>query len=690
MLNFNKKSLIFFIFSLLALYSQVTYSYEVDIKADSLTYQQDSGIINASGNVKLDWLGKILQADNIEMRIQDKQLEAEGHVVISEEANTIYSDKISYDIDNESGTMEDTLACSSSIYLRAEKMIKESSTTYRIENVVISNCDLDSPHSYAYAKEGIFVVDKKITIYKATYYVGGVPIFYFPKYTRNLGGSDSKFSYEIEPGYSNQGGPSAKVKLKYKFNKHFDTSLLYDYLGKIGNGVGLEANYYERDKIKATIFGYGAKYDIEDSQRWMVKPSYWQQINDYWKIQAHGEFVSDSYFNNKYQLADWDRVLNKRKSYASVTRQTAKSNLRLVSELYQIYNPLTDEIQAGSYLKLPEVHYTLYPIKTFGLYSNLTANVENRYNYEYTYNDKTYDYHYVTANVDYNLTNDYKINKNLTIKPTVGIREDYYSNRNPEDDAYKFVTRYYSSLNTRYRLTYWMDWNLAYNIKLRTSENSLALDNKKIEIKTTDDRTITYTDNGIETNNVMFNNYMYFSSNIIVRNITGYDFRKLNNKELGYVDWYPFITEITYTPTSKFTLYLKQQQGLDPFEFNSVQLDTTIGQLEHFYINFGTYYYSTSSDIISFVAGIGFWLNAKWRFDYVIRNKYSIEDHGFYGHDQEFRLYRDLHCFNLGASFRLREDYYELYFKFEMKANVPTYKKKDGTKEIDQEFYPWR
>ena len=93
----------------------MAFSYEVDIKADSLTYQQDNGIITASGNVKLDWLGKILQADNIEMRIQDKQLDAEGHVIISEESNTIYSDKISYNIEQESGTMQDTLACSSSI-----------------------------------------------------------------------------------------------------------------------------------------------------------------------------------------------------------------------------------------------------------------------------------------------------------------------------------------------------------------------------------------------------------------------------------------------------------------------------------------------------------------------------------------------------------------------------------------------
>lgn len=680
------------IFLVFVLTSKSFSAYEVNIKADSLTYQQDDEIITASGNVELEWTGKIIKADNIEMQIKNNHLKAEGNVEISEEKSLLLSDKIQYDMDKEHGELEDTFGTSSSIFFRAEKMIKVSSDTYQIENVTLSNCDLDNPHHYAFAKKGEFVVDKRITIKNATYYVGKVPIFYFPKYTRNLASSDSKFSYEIEPGYTNDGGLSAKAKLKYKFSEYFNSALLLDYLGTKGEGVGLEANYYEKDKLRATIFAYGTQDRQQNSQRWMIKPSYWQRINDLWTIQSHAEFVSDSYFNNRYSMDDWDRVLNQRRSYISITRQSTKSNLRVVSELYQLYNPITDKIQNGSYLILPQVYYSLYPTKTLGAISNFTFSFENKTNYDYTYYDTetsstTCDYRRISANADYSITKDYRITKKMTLKPTLGVNEVFYDSINPEDDKKNFTTRYYGSLNARYRLTWWMDWNLSYEGKLRSDINTLAVDSS-------------YIDKGIEKNAVLFNNYIYTNSNLIIRNTTGYDLRdrqylrEMNDiGVISWQDWYPFATELTYVPSSKMTLYLKQTQNLHPFKFDSLQFDSMFGQLERFYFKFSAFYYQTRPDEVDLVSGIGFWLNSKWRFDYTIRitcDYTNNTDLNWKKKDHEFKLYRDLHCFNLGGCFRVREDYYDLYFKFEMKSNVPTLTKKDGTKEIDEEFYPWR
>ncbi len=678
MFIFKKKAIIrsaISIFFVIIFASASFCAYEVNIKADSLTYQQNNEIITASGNVELEWTGKIIKADNIEMRIKDKNLTAEGNVSLSEEKSTIFSEKIEYDIEKEYGDIHNSLGASSSIFFRAEKMTKVSSDTYKIENVTLSNCDLDCPHHYAYAKEGVFVVDKRITIYKATYYVGKIPVFYFPKYTKSLKSDDSRFSYEIEPGFTNDGGLSAKAKLKYKFTDKLNSALLLDYLGTTGEGIGLETNYYEKDKLKATIYAYGTQDRSQDSQRWMIKPSYWQKINDLWTVQSHAEFVSDSYFNNRYHLDDWDRVLNKRRSYVSFTRQSKKSNLRIMSELYQIYNPITDKIQTGSYLILPQLYYSLYPTKTLGALSSFTFNFENRTNYDVTFSSKTYDYNRIKATADYNITKDYKLSKKMTLKPTLGINETFYDSINPEDNQANITTRYYGSLNARYRLTWWMDWNLAYESKIRTKINGLGIDSSAF-------------DKGVESNALLFNNYIYTSSNLIIRNTTGYDFRDLEG--LGYVDWYPFITEFTYVPSSKITLYLKQTQDLHPFKFNSLQFDSMFGKLERFYFKLSSFYYEYRPDDIDLVSGIGFWLNSKWRIDYLIRITCKYTDMKWSGKDHEIKLYRDLHCFNLGASFRLRETYYELYFKFEMKSNVPTLTKKDGTKEINEEFYPWR
>ena len=257
-------------------------------------------------------------------------------------------------------------------------------------------------------------------------------------------------------------------------------------------------------------------------QRWTIRPSYWQRINKLWTIQSHAEFVRDSYFNNRYSMDDWDRVLNKRRSYASITRQSRKSNFRIMSELYQIYNPITDKIQNGSYLRLPQVYYSLYPTRTLGALSSFTFNFENKTNYEYFFDGEEYDYRRIGATADYNITKDYRVTKKMTVKPTLGIKGIFYDSINPEDDEKNLTTRYYGSLNTRYRLTWWMDWNVSYEAQLRSEINRLSIDTDSF-------------DKGVEKHAIMYNNYIYTNSNLIIRNVTGYDLRNL--EDLGYIDF---------------------------------------------------------------------------------------------------------------------------------------------------------
>ena len=90
-------------------------AYEVNMKADSVTYQQDDEIINASGNVEIEWTGKIIKADNIKMKIKAQKLQASGNVEIKEKDNFLCSNNVSYDMAKEQGELEDTLGTSSSI-----------------------------------------------------------------------------------------------------------------------------------------------------------------------------------------------------------------------------------------------------------------------------------------------------------------------------------------------------------------------------------------------------------------------------------------------------------------------------------------------------------------------------------------------------------------------------------------------
>jgi hypothetical protein len=86
-------------------------------------------------------------------------------------------------------------------------------------------------------------------------------------------------------------------------------------------------------------------------------------------------------------------------------------------------------LQEGSYTKLPQIAYSIYPASTYGAINNFTFNFENQYNYEYEYNGENYNYNYVTSNADYNITKDYKISKRLTLKPTLGLNETFQDSK---------------------------------------------------------------------------------------------------------------------------------------------------------------------------------------------------------------------------------------------------------------------
>jgi LPS-assembly protein len=234
-----------------------------------------------------------------------------------------------------------------------------------------------------------------------------------------------------------------------------------------------------------------------------------------------------------------------------------------------------------------------------------------------------------------------------------------------------------------------MDWNINYSATARAAQNSILIDNKA-------------NDYGIESNYASFTNYMYVGDRTTVRNFLSYNF--VNNRTVPLKSserLSPLSTEIIYTPKYYITVYLKQGQLLNPFRFQSAQLDVKIGELEKAYFNFGAFYQyydektnpsmSYRSKEIDNTLGFGFWLTPKWRLDYTLRLTSRTDKLYTRMNDHEFKIYRDLHCYNLGLTWRIRGIYHEVFFKFDLKTNMP-FNRANQDKQNAQEavFYPWR
>lgn len=653
-------------------------AYQVDISADNLEYDQNCGIISADGNVALTWEGRKVYADRVNFILEEKIMNASGSVKIEEDGNAFFAKSITYFFDEEKGEIRDVTAHSSIIFMRSKSMVREEKDSYAVNNIKISRCDLDKPHTYFKAKRGRIILNKRVTIYNPLFYIGKVPLFYLPVVTKSLkGGSgvSSKFDFHIEPGYTSDGGFSVKSYATYRFSDSFKGKAMLDYYGSRGWGYGAEFDYY-KENSKGSLYVYNINDLSTGTERWTIRPYYWQRINKEWTLQSQAEFISDRDFNNMYNQSDWDRSKTSLHSYASLTRQGQSTNLMMLAQRYDTYR--NGDYKTDS-ITFPQVNFTYYPKKIF---FGLTNTFNFVYNHQYqnygSYANENFFYKN-TANATYSLTKDFRFGRKFTLKPTLGITEEWYDKDNDAVTVNNFLTKYFGALNSRLRVTKWMDWNVNYSLQARTENNSLAVDSEA-------------DDYGIETNLLSFTNYMYIGSRITVRNFFSYNFR--NSRTVAKpIRWSPLITELTYTPKYYITAYIRQSQQLDPsVKFQSLQMDVSVGELEKIFLNFGAFYQEYRPDEIDNTLGFGLWINPKWRFDYNIKTTAKTDVSYIRMNEHEFKIYRDLHCYNLGVTWKIRGIYHEVFFKFDLKTNMPFSRAQADKQYAEEEqiFYPWR
>ncbi|MDR0823239.1 MAG: hypothetical protein LBN20_05635, partial [Endomicrobium sp.] len=399
------------------------------------------------------------------------------------------------------------------------------------------------------------------------------------------------------------------------------------------------------------------------------------RINKNWLLQAQGEMFSDQNFNKIFDRSNSNMVAVRPHSYLSLTRNNSSSNINLLIERYQTYqnNEYIDQT-----ISLPKLTYTLYPKKVLG-------NVVNNFNmhYEHGYRNTYSDYFYKNmGDFTYTVAKDFRFGRRITLKPSAGIASNWFDLDDKGKDDNTITASYIGALNSRFRITQWMDWNINYSIKTAGKKNSFDIDSIR-------------NDYGIQTHSLSFNNYMYIGDRTTLRNYTTYDLRDLRNNN-SIARWAPINSELIYTPTYNSTIYLKHTQNISPNSyFKALQLDITLGAVEMMYFNFGAFYQDSSSNAIDNNLTIGLWLNPKWRFDYTVRTNTTLDEVFVKLTSQELRLYRDLHCYNLGITWRvIGENYedYDIFFKFDLKTNMPFEKKnieKYNYSDGENVFYPW-
>jgi LPS-assembly protein len=664
------------------------FTYEINILADNLEYDEHSSQLLAKGNVIFEWEEKKVFADYVEF--DQKTVKARGNVKVEESKNTIYADSVTYNYDEENGCIEETFGHhSSDVFIHTKSMEIQNKDTYAINGIKLSKCDLDNPHIHAKAKRGKLILNKRLIIYNAVFYIGKIPVFYFPIFTKSLKsdksfGSDLKF--EINPKLADDKTVYLNTVISCVLSESLKGKIFADFLKKSGNVHGVKIDYTAEDAT-GSIFAN----ETNNFEKWILTADYLHMIDDMWRLQSrvwvtnnkdidnyhydYGENrrnILDSFISDSLSFYRYSRF------YAAVTRHGCDTNLNMSVEhkTYEGYNGHKDKV---SYMLLPNIELTSYSRNIFmGIihkfhfrYQNVYGQYQCKQSY-YSDDYETYDNSFYKSDsfiiiscLNYKLMRSFKFGNLFTLVPAIKVELAPSSVGNfREKKLGGLLSSYSGSLNARFRVTDWMDWNVNYSLKAITEKNSLCME------------TLGSACGGIEKNSISVNNNMYFGKQTIVQNFFCYNLQRCELNDTKNNRLSPCITEVTCVLNNYMTVFARQEQFLDPFRFGSLNLDLTIGKLDKAYLNFDAFYQRYNkfelckNREINNTLGFGLCLTPKWRIDYNIKAMVSLDSLSYNRiTEQELKICRNLHCYALGIFWKKCNNNEGIFLKFSTKTN---------------------
>jgi LPS-assembly protein len=652
---------------------------EVTIQARTLDYDQENKYVVAQGSITVTWQDKILNCEYLEFWTDREYMVARGSVTFADSKNTLYCNTMVYDNKSHTAEVDKVSGLMAPWYFATNSMKKNDEKTYVTGKMNMTTCDASSPHYIIRASKAKITTGKRITIYNAVFYIRKVPIFYLPIFSQplNSGGGGHGRSLEIITGYNSTDGVMIKAIYGGQLSKYAYGKLYLDYYELRGWGQGAEYDY-NNPNLRGSIYVYHIKESNTGNENLNVKISHWQKLDAQWTSRSNINYVNSTTFGTQYLQDNWALFQRQIDSSLSFTRQTRQSNLTLSASRTDTSDATTGQFVTTSLL-LPQITYTRFSLLNKSPYnSTLNATYQNSY-------IQAGDYYDESAFTKVDIKRSYAfLRKKLSITPLLAISENWDDAQNVNVSS--FTTRYISNLNLRYHFSSAFTWDLGYSYTLRSQANSLGVDSDAA-------------DYGAELNQLNAQNLFYYGR-VNIKSTVSYNLQR-NRGEVIY-DWRekfsPLVNELTWLPSHSLTLYVKETNNIyltyadaiDSDYLRSVQTIVTLGQLDDQYVSLGAFYQADQPDNLGFNTSFGYRPNAKWKIDYRLVGNAIDNFNSFVFDDQQISVYRNLHCWEVKATFRkMLTGASEIFFQLNLTASNKS-RKILYNQQFEKEFYPWR
>lgn len=218
----------------------------LDEKGGWVEYSYETGLGVATNGVLVRYGNAVLTAKQASVNYDTGEVVAEGSVRIQNDDQVWVGgpdEHVRFNFKTRQMQAEQFRTGRSPVYASGFGLHGDTTNNvYSATNAYVTTDDVTNPAFKVRAKSIKIIPKKKIVARNAVLYVEGVPVFYFPYYTRNLGPHANNFNFV--PGYRSSWGPFLMSSYNFYLSDELDGNVHVDYRGKRGFGEGPNLNYH--------------------------------------------------------------------------------------------------------------------------------------------------------------------------------------------------------------------------------------------------------------------------------------------------------------------------------------------------------------------------------------------------------------------------------------------------------------
>lgn len=272
--------------------------------ADRVEYLEQDQRVHLSGNVRVQFEGNRIRADEVRMDLAGRTIEATGHLVWEGDDLTATGSRMTFDLKSKTGTVEDVTMAAGPWLCRGAKVDQPEPRTVTVAPGEITTCDAPVPHYRIRCRRIRIRMERDLVATSVTILAGTTPVFWLPVLATPL--REFRLPFEAQVGRTSELGMFVRTSPAFSLSPRAPGQLHLDYFERTGWGLGLTQEWRDANGKRA-LRAHGYRIRERTPARPDLPVTRWEGVLEgargLWpgaRIAASADVLSDPLFRQHY------------------------------------------------------------------------------------------------------------------------------------------------------------------------------------------------------------------------------------------------------------------------------------------------------------------------------------------------------------------------------------------------------